>query len=111
MNTEVLETTATPPDAGAGTDTPGDGPGWLVTRLAELPPATLVDEAALAAIFGCHQMSIKRAVTRGELPAPVRMFGRPTWTAGAVLRHADARLEAAEREAERERQRIARLGS
>jgi hypothetical protein len=87
------------------------GDGWQVTRLAELPPATLLDEVALAALLGCHRCSIRRGVERGELPSPARLLGKPAWTAGRILDHFTARLEAAEAEAERERARIARLGS
>ena len=38
--------------------------------------------------------TIKRAVERGELPRPVRLMGKNTWTAGAIVRHLEARLEA-----------------
>ena len=30
---------------------------------------------------------------------PVKMFGKPTWTVGAIVRHVEARLEEAAREA------------
>jgi hypothetical protein len=112
MNTDTLIDPNTPPDtdtvqADAGTD----GPGWLVTKLAELPPATLLDEVALAGLLGCHRCSIRRGVERGELPAPARLLGKPAWTAGRIIDHFTARLQAAELAAERERARIARLGA
>jgi len=81
----------------------------IIAALAELPPEALIDEAALARIFGRCAKSIKRAVRRGELPRPVRLFGRPTWTARAVLGHVNKRLEAAKREAERLGRRISEL--
>jgi predicted DNA-binding transcriptional regulator AlpA len=108
MNTDTLIDPNSPPDT-APDD--ADGPGWLVDSLARLPAGTLLDECQLAALLGCHRMSIKRGVQRGELPAPVRLLGRSTWTAGHIIRHIEARLDAAEADAERERARIARLGA
>ena len=40
----------------------------------------------MAAIFGKHRVSIKRAVERDELPQPVRLMGQPVWTARARWR-------------------------
>jgi len=104
-------------DAGAGQPAlalepePADmqPPGLCTERLAALPPGTILDEAELARIFNCSRATIKRAVQRGELPAPCRMFGRPVLTAGRILEHVAARLAAAQREAEKENARIARL--
>jgi len=85
-------------------------PGGIVKALGELPPGAIIEEAALARIFGgCHSVTIKRAVERGELPPSVRMFGKPCWTAGAILAHVEARLEAAKRERDKDRARISRL--
>ena len=81
----------------------------VVKELGELPPGAIVTEADLARMFRKHPASIKRAVTRRELPPPVRMFGKPTWTAGAILAHVEKRLEAAMREAEKETARISRF--
>ena len=83
-------------------------PRGIVKDLGELQPGAILEEAALARIFGRHAVSIKRAVERGELPPSVRMFGKPCWTAGAILAHLEDRLEAAKREAEREAARLAK---
>jgi hypothetical protein len=83
----------------------------VIAALAELPPEALIDEAGLARIFGRCAKSVGRAVRRGELPRPVRLFGRPTWTARVVLDHLNARLEAAKRDAERLERRISQLAS
>lgn len=77
----------------------------VVRGLADLPADALLDAAALAGMFGKCKKSIFRAVDRRELPAPVTMFGKATWTAGAVREHlarrqADA-IRAAERQAAR----------
>ena len=82
-------------------------PDGMVKELGELSPGTILEEEAVARIFGRHSVSVKRAVTRGELPPPVRLFGKPSWTAGAILAHLKARLEAAQREVEKEAARLA----
>ena len=78
-------------------------------ELGEMKPNTIIPEKALAEIFKCHPVTIKRAVSRGELPPPIRMFGKPCWTAKSLIEHVESRLEAAKREAEEEAARIARL--
>ena len=67
--------------------------------LGALGHGALVTEEGLAKIFGCCRRSIRRAVCRGELPPPVRLMGKPTWTAGAIVRHFDRRLADAEEQA------------
>ena len=84
-------------------------PCGIMKTLGELPPGTILQEEAVARMFGRHPVTVKRAVDRRELPPPVRMFGKPCWTAGVILAHLSARLEAAGREAEKEAARIARL--
>ena len=77
--------------------------------MGDLPLNAIITEEALARIFRRHQVSIKRAVQRGEFPPPTRLLGGPVWTVAAILRHIEERLEAAKREAEKEAARIARL--
>ena len=84
-------------------------PDGIVKDLGELPSGAILEEEAVARMFNRHPVSIKRAVERGELPPPVRMFGKPCWTVGAILTHLEKRLEAAKREAEKEAARISRL--
>jgi hypothetical protein len=92
----------------ATTQTQDGASGGIVKTLGELPPGAILAEEEVARIFGRHTVSVKRAVKRGELPPPARLFGRPVWTAGAILAHLDARLEAAKREADRQAARFAR---
>jgi len=66
----------------------------IIERLAHLPPGALITESGLADIFGKCRESIKSAVDRGELPHPVRIMGKPTWTAGAIIRHVEDMLAA-----------------
>jgi len=69
-----------------------------VREIGALPPGTIIDEEALARMFHRHSVSVKRAVERGELPAPMRLFGKPCWTVAAILNHLTKRLDAAQRE-------------
>lgn len=73
-------------------------PDGVYLQLATLPPGTLVTEDGLARLVGraCRE-TIKRAVARGELPRPVKMFGQNTWTAGAIIRFVEDRLDAEQR--------------
>ncbi len=73
----------------------------IVKELGELPPGAIVEEEALARMFHCHKVSVKRAAERGELPAPARLMGKPRWTAGAIIDHISKRLEQAQREREK----------
>ena len=41
-------------------------PNGIVKELGELPPGTILEEEAVARIFGRHSVSVKRAVERGE---------------------------------------------
>lgn len=90
------------------TTTPGEYAGGIIKALGELPSGAIVDEEALARMFNRCTTSVKRAVDRGELPPPVRMFGKPCWTAGAILSHVGARLETAKKNAERDATRLAK---
>lgn len=74
-------------------------------------PDSVVTERHLANLLGKHPVSIKRAVGRGELPRPVRMFGENCWTARALREHIAKRLEQARREAEQAERRISSLAS
>ena len=89
--------------------TPAIALDGVCAGLGALPPGALVTEKALAVMLGKCVKSIKRAVARNELPSPVRIMGAPTWTAGAIVRHVEKRLDAAARKAERERARLGQL--
>jgi predicted DNA-binding transcriptional regulator AlpA len=57
-------------------------------------------------MFGRCQVSIKRAVQRGELPPPVKLLGMPVWTAEKILTYLNKRLDIAQKEEERTRKKI-----
>lgn len=65
-----------------------------------LSPWHIVTEDDLARALGRHPVTIKRAVERGELPPPVRLMGKPTWTGAAILKHLESRLEQAQETAD-----------
>src|ERR1043165_5685322 len=73
-------------------ETPG-----VMPYLGSLPAGAFISEQGLAALLKKHPASIKHAVERGELPRPVRLMGKGTWTAGAIVRHMESRLEQARR--------------
>jgi predicted DNA-binding transcriptional regulator AlpA len=70
------------------------GETGIFPELAALPPGTLITEDGLAGLLGrtCRE-TIKRAVERGELPRPVKLMGKNTWTAGAIIQHVEDRLK------------------
>ena len=90
---------------GDGSRSAGEANG-IWRALGDLPPGAIVSEAALAGMFGRCTTSIKRAVKRGELPPATRLMGMPVWTVAAILRHLEARLDAAKKEAEQLEKRI-----
>lgn len=69
----------------------------VVDVLGTLPAGTLIMEKGLAEMLGKCTASIKAAVERGELPRPVRLMGKNTWTAGTIIKHMESRIEAATR--------------
>ena len=77
-----------------GQDACGAALPGVFADIGALPPGALVTEAGLARILGKCTASIRHAVDRGELPRPARLMGKNTWTAGAIVRHHEARLEA-----------------
>ena len=87
---------------------PASIPG-VIGILGELGAGAVITEGGLAKLFGRHPASIKRAIQRGELPPPCRMFGQNTWTAGTLVRHIETRLAEAAKEARRVAERVVQL--
>src|SRR5262245_21812900 len=81
----------------------------IIAVMGELKPGTVITEEGLAHLFQRHVVSVKRAVQRGELPPPCRLFGANVWTAGAVIRYIESRLDQAAQEAARDAQRLQHL--
>lgn len=83
----------------------------MVVALAALPAGSVVKASTLAEMFHVHRCTIRRGVRRGELPAPTKLFGASCWTAGAILRHLEARQEIATQARQKELARIVKLGA
>ena len=81
----------------------------LISILGELPPGAILYEHRLAELFCRHPTSIKRAVQRGELPPPVRLFGTNAWTAGVLVQHIEKGLETAARKQEQFNKKVRQL--
>jgi hypothetical protein len=81
----------------------------IIAAFGELKPGTIVTEEGLAQLFKRHVVSVKRAIERGELPPPCRLFGARVWTAGALIRYIEHRLDNAAQETERDTQRARKL--
>lgn len=78
----------------------------IVRQLGDLPEGAIINEEALAKMFDRCQVSIKRAIQRGELPAPVKLLGMPVWTVGKLLDHINERLDIAQKEEQRTRKKF-----
>lgn len=72
----------------------------IITELGLLPGGTVLTMERLADMMGCHKITIKRAIDRGELPTPTRLTGRSIWTVNAVVQHIEAQLQRAAEDAE-----------
>jgi hypothetical protein len=81
----------------------------IIAVLGELKPGAILTEEGMAALFGRHPASVKRAVQRGELPPPTRLFGSNAWTVRVLIRHIEDRLDQAARDAQKTQERITRL--
>ncbi len=76
-----------------GDEVDGEGASLgLIPEFGSFGPGAFVTERGLAALFGRSQISIKRAVHRGELPQPTKLMGEPTWTIGAIVKYIEKRL-------------------
>ena len=73
----------------------------VIRALAELPESAIVTEKAIARIFSRSSDGVRRAIQRGELPQPVKLFGKPSWTVRALIQHMEERLGKASLEAKR----------
>lgn len=120
MNDEPSTVSTTTPTPAPLETTPGPGPGvagpevqataeteprGVLDALARLPDKALVTENGLADLLHMNKRTIRRMVSRHELPPPVRFAGHSTWLAGGVISHFQARAERAAREAERQQRK------
>jgi len=83
--------------------------GRTITALATLPEKTLLDESALAVALTLSKRTVRRMVSRNELPPPFRFAGKSTWLSGKVLAHIEARAERQASDAERAARKLETL--
>jgi len=93
---------------GIGEKQPASGRqhGLLIETLALLPPMAIIDEARLAEEFGVTSRTIRRMVSRFELPPPISLAGRSVWIAGRVLNHLDAAAERTQQLADKQAKQL-----
>jgi predicted DNA-binding transcriptional regulator AlpA len=78
---------------------PTDSDAGIITKLAELPSDAILDECALARIFGVVGRTIRRMEHRHELPPSIKLRTKRCWRAGAVLDWIRDAFESREKEA------------
>ncbi len=83
--------------------------GLLVDELARLPEKSMLDQARLANVLRVKPRTIRRMVSRHELPPAIKLAGRSIWFAGRVVSHIEAAAERAERDAEKHARKIREL--
>ena len=81
----------------------------VIRELGEWGPGAVISEAGLAKLLHRHPVSIKRAVVRGELPAPVRWFCQNVWTLKSILDHLEGRLAVARKARESMLKKISQI--
>jgi len=86
-----------------------DSSDVAVASLALMPKESILNERALAAALRVTPRTIRRMVTRAELPPGIRFGGKTIWLAGKVLEHISTNLERAAKEAERVTSKLQRL--
>lgn len=77
----------------------------------KLEPGTILDTKDLAATLGVCQRTLKRMISRHELPPGIKLGRKTVWDGQRVRDWIDRRAAKAESEAEREISRIRRIGS
>jgi hypothetical protein len=73
----------------------------VIRELGELGTGAVITEEGMAHLFDRCERSVQRAIERGELPPPTRLFGKKTWMVGTILEHIKGRLQAEAHERDR----------
>jgi len=81
----------------------------IIPVLGELGNGAVIMEEGMAHLFKRHMTSVKRAVQRGELPPPTRLFGKNAWTVRSIISHIEDRLTREAKDRERLERRLAKL--
>jgi len=83
----------------------------VIDTLDALQDGTIVNEKALAGIFGVNDRTIRRMVQRGELPPPFLFGGMRRWRGGDIKAHIGGLAERAQKEKEKEDAEKAEIAS
>jgi len=81
----------------------------VITYFGELPSGSIVTKNKLAKVFGRHPGTVERAIARGELPPPAKLFGKWAWTSDSIIKHLENRLAIAKQTQENFQKRITKL--
>ena len=84
-------------------------PPFLGTDLARLPREALLDQRSLAGALHVSPRTLRRMVTRFEVPPGVKLGARRIWIAGKVLEYLERRAEELASSASANERRVARL--
>ena len=79
-------------------------------ELAQCPAEAVLDQPALAAMLAVSPRTLRRMITRFEIPPGVKLGGRRVWLAGKVRDYLGARADVAIKESERAAVRMRGLG-
>ena len=83
----------------------------LLRLFGNLPDKMVITENILSKIFERNPITIKRAVSRGELPPSVKILGEQSWIVGNIREHLAKRMDEAKRKQVALYERIASLSS
>lgn len=72
-----------------------DAASGIVIALGDLGRGAVIQERGMCRLFSRSTTSIRRAVKRGELPPPVRLFGQCSWTVGVLIDYLEKRQRTA----------------
>ncbi len=72
-------------------------PPLVITEFAEQPEDRFLDLRALANALGVSPRTIRRMISRCEIPAGIRLGGKKVWNAGTVLQYLNDRSKDAAR--------------
>lgn len=61
-----------------------------------LPPETIVNVRYLSKLFAVTEKTIRVAIDNNELPKPIKLFGRMSWTLGFIAQFFENRLRQAQ---------------
>jgi len=83
--------------------------GIFISKLSEISEKTMLNQRAMAEIFCVSKRTIRRMVSRFEIPPPVHIGGQSMWVAGKVIEHIEAQAERLARDAKRRADKLKRV--